>query len=53
MYLAIGRNEFGSTHDEAMNKVLRNYILDVTMQFLDDIPIKGCPKNVKEELVEP
>ena len=26
----------------AMNKVLRDCILNITMSFLDDIPIKGC-----------
>jgi hypothetical protein len=27
----------------AMNKVLRDCIPDITMPFLDDIPIKVCP----------
>jgi hypothetical protein len=34
----------------AMNKVLKNCILETTMPFLDDIPIKGCPIEVKDEL---
>jgi hypothetical protein len=35
----------------AMNKVLRDCIPDITMLFLDDIPIKGCPVEEKEETV--
>ena len=37
----------------AMNKVLRDCILDITMPFLDDIPIKGYPVEEKDELVGP
>ena len=33
----------------AINKVLRVCIPDITMPFLDDIPIKGCPKDAKDE----
>ena len=33
----------------AMNKVLRDCILDITMPFLDDIPIKGCLEDTKDE----
>ena len=33
----------------AMNKVLRECIPDITMPFLDDIPIKGCPVEEKDE----
>ena len=32
----------------AMNKVLRDCILNITMPFVDDIPIKGCPKSEKD-----
>ena len=33
----------------AMNKkVLRDYIPDITMPFLDDIPFKGCPMEDKD-----
>ena len=32
----------------AMNKVLRDCIPDITMPFLDDIPIKGCPESEKD-----
>ena len=40
----------GGTHSvahmvNAMNKVLRDYILDITMPFLNDIRIKGCPED--------
>ena len=35
----------------AMNKVLRDCIPDITMPFLDDIPIKGCPVEDKDESV--
>jgi hypothetical protein len=37
----------------AMNKVLRDCIPDITMPFLDDIPIKGCPVEEKDETVGP
>jgi hypothetical protein len=37
----------------AMNKVLRDCIPDVTMAFLDDIPIKGCPVEEKDETIGP
>jgi hypothetical protein len=37
----------------AMNKVLRDCIPDVTMAFLDNIPIKGCPVEEKDEMVGP
>ena len=37
----------------AMNKVLRDCIPDVTMSFLDDIPIKGCPVEDKDETIGP
>ena len=33
----------------AMNKVLRDCIPEITMPFLDDIPIKGCAVDEKEE----
>ena len=34
-----------------MNKVLRDYIPDITMPFLDDIPKKGRPEEVKDETI--
>ena len=37
----------------AMNKVLRDCISDITMPFLDDIPIKGWPVEEKEETIGP
>jgi hypothetical protein len=33
----------------AMNKVLKDCILDITMPFLDDIPIKGCSGEEKDK----
>ena len=30
---------------------MRDCILDITMPFLDDIPIKGCEEDTKEETV--
>ena len=36
----------------AMNKVLRDCIPDITMPFLDDIPIKGCPESEKDESLD-
>ena len=35
----------------AMNNVLRNQILNVTMSFLEDIPIKGCLEDSRDEKV--
>ena len=37
----------------AMNKVLRDCIPDITMLFLDDIPIKGCPVEKNNASVGP
>jgi hypothetical protein len=37
----------------AMNKVLRDCIPDVTMSFLDDILIKGCLVEEKDEAIGP
>ena len=34
-----------------MNKMLGDCISDITMPFLDDIPIKECPKDTKDEKV--
>ena len=34
-----------------MNKVLRACISNITMLFLDNIPIKGCPEDAKDEPV--
>ena len=36
----------------AMNKVSRDCIPDITMPFLDDILIKGCPENAKDESIK-
>jgi hypothetical protein len=33
----------------AMNKVLKNCIPEITMPFPDDIPIKGCPDEEKDK----
>ena len=32
-----------------MSKVLRDCIFNITIQFLDDIPIKGCSKAEKDK----
>ena len=32
-----------------MNKVLRDFIPQITMPFIDDLPIKGCEENKKDE----
>jgi hypothetical protein len=37
----------------AMKKVLRDCIPDITMPFLDDIPIKGCPVDEKYDTIGP
>ena len=37
----------------AMNKVLRDCIPDITMPFLDDIPIKGGLVEDKDETMGP
>ena len=33
----------------AMNKILRDFVPKVTIPFLDDVPIKGCSVNKKDE----
>ena len=33
-----------------MNKVLRDFIPHITMPFIDDLPIKGCDENAKDEV---
>jgi hypothetical protein len=35
-----------------MNKVLRDCILEIMMPFLDDIPIKGCAVELKDETTD-
>ena len=35
--------------ENAMNKVLRDCIPEITMPFLDDIPIKGSLEEEKDE----
>ena len=35
----------------AMNKVLSDCILDITMPFLDDILINGCPEDAKDKSI--
>ena len=35
-----------------MNKVLRDFIPDKTMPFLDDVPIKGCEEGENDEKLE-
>lgn len=36
----------------AMNKVLRDFIPEKTMPFIDDVPIKGCDEESKDETVD-
>ncbi|KAL3687991.1 hypothetical protein R1sor_014300 [Riccia sorocarpa] len=41
------------THmQNAMNKVLRDFVPEKTMPFLDDIPIKGCTVEEKDESLD-
>ena len=35
-----------------MNKVLRDFIPQTTMPFIDDLPIKGCEKREKDEALD-
>ncbi|KAL3687049.1 hypothetical protein R1sor_013358 [Riccia sorocarpa] len=35
-----------------MNKVLRDFIPEKTMPFLDDVPIKGCREEEKDEILD-
>ena len=37
----------------AMSKVLRDCIPNITMPFLDDIPIKGCVVEERDETIGP
>jgi hypothetical protein len=41
-----------SSSKGAMNKVLHDCIPKITMPFLDDIPIKGCAKEEKNETMD-
>ena len=36
----------------AMNKVLWDYIPEITMSFLDEIPMKGCAVEEKDETTD-
>ena len=36
----------------AMNKVLRDCIPEITMLFLDEIPMKGCAVEEKDETMD-
>ena len=36
----------------AMNKVFRDCIMDITMSFLEDILIKGCPEAEKDATLD-
>ena len=35
-----------------MNKVLRDFIPQITMPFLDDVPIKGCDEREKDKALD-
>ena len=35
-----------------MNKVLRDYIPEIKMSFLDDIPMKGCAVEENDETMD-
>lgn len=35
-----------------MNKVLQDFIPQVTMPFIDDLPIKGCEEGEKDETLD-
>ena len=37
---------------KTMSKVLRDCIFDITMPFLDDIPIKGCSDEEKDKTLD-
>ena len=32
----------------AMNQILRDFVLEKTIPFIDDIPIKGCQEGTKD-----
>ncbi|KAL3678944.1 hypothetical protein R1sor_021900 [Riccia sorocarpa] len=36
----------------AMHKVLRDFVSEVTIPFLDDIPMKGCPTESRDETLD-
>ena len=44
--------EFGRKHDEHKNKVFQNSISEITMSFLDDILMKGCVVEEKDETMD-
>lgn len=35
-----------------MNKVLQDFIPQITMPFLDDVPIKGCDEREKDKALD-
>ena len=53
MYLSARRENSVEHMLNVMNKVLRDCIPDITMSFLDDIPIKGCSVEDKDETIGP
>lgn len=36
----------------AMNQILRDFVPEKTIPFVDDIPIKGCPERVKDSTMD-
>ncbi|MCO5559799.1 hypothetical protein L7F22_013403 [Adiantum nelumboides] len=53
----IRKANLGATNSVAhmmngMNKVLRDFIPQTTMPFLDDVPIKGCDTKEKDEALD-
>ncbi|KAL3687377.1 hypothetical protein R1sor_013686 [Riccia sorocarpa] len=36
----------------AMHKVLKEFVPEITIPFLDDIPMKGCATEEKDETVD-
>ena len=49
--LAQGATNLVAHMMNGMNKVLRDFIPQVTMPFLDDVPIKGCDEREKYEVL--
>lgn len=47
-----GATNFVAHMMNGMNKVLRKFILEKTIPFLDDVPIKGCVEEEKDETVD-
>jgi hypothetical protein len=50
--LSKGATNFVAHMINGMNKVLRDFILEKNMPFLDDVPIKGCIEDENDDTMD-